>query len=138
MRPNKLKIWQRSANMTDYHFEFVGEIQQHGIGWAYRARDPKNYYASEMVLERSGPFPMADIVRYTVLDGKEPNRVKLPLPSLIRRDMPYRIRMDVKGSQFTTLVNGSVVDTWSDTRLKSGGVGLFASRGASRRSAAHL
>jgi hypothetical protein len=30
-----------------------------------------------------------------------------------------------------TKVNGQIVDTWSDTRLKRGGVGFFSDRGES-------
>ena len=129
VRPAQLKIWQPSASMTDYRFEFVGEIQQRGIGWAYRAKDTQNYYATEIVLGRTGPLPGADLIRYAILNGRELKKIRLPLPALIKRDVPYAIRMDVKGSQYTTSVDGHIVDTWSDDLLRTGGVGLFASKG---------
>ena len=47
----------------------------------------------------------------------------------LRRDTLYRVQMTVKGGDFSTAVNGQMVDSWSDEKLRSGGVGFFADNG---------
>jgi hypothetical protein len=64
-----------------------------------------------------------------VIGGKPGARKQIPLPFSVRTDTIYRVRVEVKGSNFTTLIQGTVVDSWSDDRLKSGGVGFFSDKG---------
>jgi hypothetical protein len=129
VRPAKLRIWSDSLRLKDYQVEFVGEIQQKGLSWAYRAKDGRNYYANKIVITKPGPLPAANLVRYAMLNGEEKGRHATPLNMTLRTDTLYRVHMSVKGSDFTTTVNGQMVDTWSDDRLKSGGVGFFADEG---------
>ena len=129
VRPAKLRIWSDSLRMKDYQVEFVGEIENKGLSWAYRARDSRNYYANKIVITKPGPLPSADLVRYAVVNGQEKSRHAMRLNMNLRSDTLYRVHMTVKGSDFITTVNGQMVDTWSDARLKSGGVGFFAEDG---------
>lgn len=131
MRPTNLKIWKPSVRLADYRLEFEGQIDKNAMSWAFRAPDLRNYYATKIVVSKAGSLPKADIVRYTVLNGSETDRQRLPLPISIRPDTLYHVQMSVRGSQFITRVNGQIVDTWSDNRLKRGGVGFFAERGES-------
>jgi hypothetical protein len=39
------------------------------------------------------------------------------------------VLVNVRGDSFSTSVNGQMVDTWTDSRLKMGGIGFFADRG---------
>ena len=41
----------------------------------------------------------------------------------------YRVRVTLRGSDFATSVQDQVVETWSDDRLKKGGIGFFSSKG---------
>jgi hypothetical protein len=131
MRPTGLKIWKPSVKLADYRMEFEGQIDKNAMSWAFRAPDLRNYYATKIVVRKSGALPTADIVRYAVLNGIESDRQRLPLPISIRPDTLYHVQMSVRGNQFVTRVNGQIVDTWSDNRLKRGGVGFFADRGES-------
>jgi hypothetical protein len=124
-RPAKLRLWKDSVPLSDYNLEFVGEIEHKGLGWAYRAKDAQNYYANKIVITKPGPLPSADLVRYAVINGIERNRASTRLNMSLRRDTLYRVQMSVKGSDFTTSVNGQMVDSWSDERLRRGGVGFF-------------
>jgi hypothetical protein len=125
VRPAKLRLWKDSVTLSDYNLEFVGEIEHKGMGWAYRAKDVRNYYANKIVITKPGPLPTADLVRYTVVNGVERNRASTRLNMTLRRDTLYKVHMTVKGSDFTTSVNGQMVDSWSDGRLRAGGVGFF-------------
>jgi hypothetical protein len=138
VRPGSLRLWSKSMNLSDYNFDFTSQIERNGMGWVFRANDDRNYYATKILITRPGPLPSGDILRYAMINGKESNRVRLPLPLEIRSDTLYSVRVTVKGENFRTLVNGQIVDSWRDARLKAGGVGFFADRGeiATIRSAA--
>jgi hypothetical protein len=129
VRPAKLRLWKESLGMSDYQLEFAGEIEQKGLGWAYRAKDFRNYYANKIVITKPGALPLANLVRYAVINGVEQNRASTPLRMTLRRDTLYRVQMFVKGQDFTTTVNGQMVDSWSDNRLRAGGIGFFADGG---------
>jgi hypothetical protein len=47
----------------------------------------------------------------------------------LRTDTLYDVLVTAQGDSYTITINGQLVDTWSDNRLKSGGVGLFAEKG---------
>jgi hypothetical protein len=57
----------------------------------------------------------------------------MAMPMTGRTDMFLRVRMDVRGENFTTSVQDHVVDFWSDDRLERGGVGFFSEKGERAR-----
>lgn len=128
LAPGQLRIWQPSVNLSNYKVEFEAEIEKKAINWTYRSLNLDNFYASKIVQKRPGSL---EIVRYAVLDGREQLRTKLPIPLMptqANRSL-YKIQMQVRGEQFTTLLNGQIIDTWTDTRLRRGGVGFFSEPG---------
>jgi hypothetical protein len=133
VQPGPLAVFKPSIEMSDYRFEFLSEIDQKGMGCAFRAKDLNNYYALKFTVVKPGPLPMVRMVRYAVIDGKEGPHVEKPLPLTVRRDMLYRVMLNVQGSDFTIMAQGQVVDFWSDDRLKRGGVGFFCGRGEKAR-----
>ncbi len=133
VRPGPLAIFKPTVDLSDYRFEFLGEIDQKAMGWAFRAEDLNNYYAMKFVVVKPGPLPLVHIVRYAVINGKEGPRVDKPLPMTVRTDMLYRIQVNARGGDFTILAQGQVVDFWSDNRLQHGGVGFFCNRGERAR-----
>ncbi|MDR9900969.1 hypothetical protein G7B40_041945 [Aetokthonos hydrillicola Thurmond2011] len=133
LRPGSLRIWKRSASLSNYDMEFVGQIEQKSMNWAFRATDSRNYYASKLTINRpaNGGAPNAGITRFAMLDGHEVDRVRLPLPISLERGRPYRIRLSVQGTRFITAVNGRTVSSWSDHRISKGGIGFFSEEGES-------
>ncbi|MBS1835966.1 MAG: hypothetical protein JST65_24850 [Acidobacteria bacterium] len=131
LRPGSLRIWQRSAALSNYDWEFVGQIEQKSMNWAFRAADAKNYYATKLTINRgsNGSLPNTGITRYAVLNGQAVDQVRLPLPIVLERGRPYRVRVSVQGSRFVTTVNGRTVSSWSDNRISKGGVGFFSELG---------
>jgi hypothetical protein len=128
-RAGALALYSPSLDLTNYHLEFLGQIEKKGISWVVRAQDSENYYVTKLVITRSGPLPSVSLVRYAVIKGKEGPHVQTPLPMSVRNDTLYLVRVDVQGSNFTTSVQGQVVDAWTDDRLKRGGVGFFSPKG---------
>jgi hypothetical protein len=131
VRPTSLRVWKPSTSLSNYEMEFMGQIERKSIDWAFRASDVKNYYATKLIITKPGPLPNAGLVRFIVLDGRERERVELPLPLTLERGVDYRVRVSVRGGRFLTSVNGQLVSSWMDNRLSRGGVGFFSEDGES-------
>lgn len=129
VRPGRLRLWAPSLQLTDYNFGFDAQIERRGLGWAFRAANHQNYYGARVEIIKPGAEPVSNIVHYTMVRGRQLDRVELPLPLGIGRGEQYQISMSIRGSKFITSINGQVVDTWTDQRLRAGGVGFFTQKG---------
>jgi hypothetical protein len=126
IRPGRLALYKPSHDMSDYKMEFLAQIERKSVDWVFRAEDEQNYYAMKLAVTEPGPRPLVALVRYAVVDGKRESHGEQPLQVMMHNNRPYRVSVDVKGNRFLTSIEGQVVDSWSDDRLKSGGVGLFS------------
>jgi hypothetical protein len=124
--PGSLRLWKRSISLVNYQMEFQGQIKKKGLSWAFRATDQNNYYASKILITKPGLLPNAGLVRYAVVNGREWDRVQLPLPLVLERGGKYVVRVNIQDDHFITYVNGQVVSSWIDQRLRRGGVGFFS------------
>jgi len=131
VRPTSLRLWKPSTSLSNYELEFLGQIDHKSMDWAFRAADLHNYYATKLVMTRPGPLPNAGLVRFVVLDGRERERVELPLPLTLERGVDYKVRVSVRGNRFLTSVNGQLISSWMDSRISRGGVGFFSEDGES-------
>ncbi|HEX5230532.1 MAG TPA: hypothetical protein VFW44_22630 [Bryobacteraceae bacterium] len=129
VRPSSLRLWSRSTSLSNYELEFMGQIDRKSMDWAFRAADLHNYYATKLVITRPGPLPNAGLVRFVMLDGRERERVELPLPLTLERGVDYKVRVSVHGNRFLTSVNGQLISSWMDNRISRGGVGFFSEDG---------
>lgn len=118
-------IFRPSMTMSDYRFEFVGQIESKGLGWVFRAVNARNYYA--LKLETSGGGLV--LSRAAIINGEETQKAEIPLPRAVPGEKGYKVQTDVLGSTFRTYINDDLADTWSDDRLRIGGVGLLKDAG---------
>jgi hypothetical protein len=130
-RPGRLALLSGSLPMDDCRLEFLAQIEKKAIGWVYRAADTRNYYAMKLVASKPGPSAVYSIVRYAVIDGHQKSRIQLPLPITASSKTMFRVRQEIRDAQFSTYLDGQLVDTWSDATLARGGVGFFADPGES-------
>jgi hypothetical protein len=129
LEPGQLALYTPSVGMRDYTFQFLGQIERKSLNWVFRAADTKNYYAMRIVMTRGGPLAEAQLVRSTVIGGKERDVKSLPIPFPVQPDTLYLVRMDIRGQDYTTYIQGQVVDTFSDANLEQGGVGFYGGKG---------
>ena len=118
-----------SRPLSDYRLEFLAEIDKKAVAWVFRAADARNYYAYKLIESKHESGAVFSIVRYAVVDGHERLRIQLPLPVTATTKTMLRVRQEIRGDQFTTYLDGRVIDTWSDAALTSGGFGFFADPG---------
>ncbi len=120
-----LHLWKRSSSLQNYQMEFMGQMERNSLSWAFRAADGQNYYATKLVMTKPGPAPNAALIRYAVVDGRELDKVKLPLSLTLERGVNYDVRVTVQDDRFVTYLNSQKISSWSDPRLHRGGVGFF-------------
>ncbi|MEO8025598.1 MAG: hypothetical protein ABI823_03965 [Bryobacteraceae bacterium] len=133
VKPGPLAIFEPSMKLSDYQVQFLGQISKKALGFVYRASDLDNYYVARLVVLRPGPLPTVALQRYAVVNGKAGPKTEKILPITTRADMLYRVRLDVQGEYFALRVQGHLVDFWSDSRWKTGGVGFFNAPGEESR-----
>jgi hypothetical protein len=133
VKPGALALYNPSAGLQDYTFEFMAQIEQKGLAFATRAADIQNYYAVKLVVTQPGPLPEVSIIRYPVVNGRESKRVQKRLVMTVYNDTIYRMRTTLRGDSWTLAVNDQIVDSWTDDRLSAGGVGLFSAKGEKAR-----
>jgi hypothetical protein len=128
-RTRQISVLRSSQTLTDYRIEMQGQIETKAIGWIFRASDPKDYYVTKLEIVKPGLQPTVALIRFAIINGEEQTRAQIPLPMPVRRDTLYKIRFDAVGNHFTTYVQDQKVDEWTDSRVKTGGVGLYSERG---------
>jgi hypothetical protein len=121
----KLRLWDRSRLLQNYQMEFLGQIEKRSLSWAFRMTDQNNYYATKLVMSKTGRVPSALLVQYIVMNGKELERQQSVLPRPLERGVNYRVRVSVEDDNFITYLNGEFIGKWTDKRLPRGGIGFF-------------
>ena len=114
----QISIYRPSMPMSDYRFEFRGQIEKKALGWLFRASNPKNYYVMKLEAIKGGANPLVALIKYAVIDGKEQTHTQVMLPFDVKVGTLYHVRMDVGGDKFATYVQDKLVDHWNDDRIK--------------------
>jgi len=124
-RQRRVSLLRSSTNLSAYRLDFESSIQIKALGWVYRARDAKNFYVSKIEFQKPGQNPVYALVHYAVINGVEQPRVETPLHVTVPMGGRYKIRFEAVGNRFTSWVQGQRVEQWTDSRLSSGGAGLY-------------
>lgn len=129
VRTGALAFYTPTMRLTDYRLEFLGQIEKRSLSWVVRAKDSRNFYAIKITLRDDGPVPSAYLQRYAVIDGHPAEAVQKRLPMQVTPDTLYRVLMETRGPNYVLTVQGQIVDSWTEHRLQSGGVGFFSAKG---------
>jgi len=124
----QITIYRPSLKLSDYRLEFQGSIDAKSVGWVFRAADPENYYAMKLMTVSSGLSPKVALFKYLVANGKQTQVGRVPIDLAVQQDTVFNVRLDVRGAQFTTYIQGQQVDSWTDDQLKIGGAGFLNER----------
>jgi hypothetical protein len=125
-RQRRVSLLRSSVNLPAYRLDFESSIHIKALGWVYRAQDSKNFFVSKIEFQKPGVNPVYALVHYAVINGVEQPRVETPLHVTVPMGGLYKIRFEAVGNHFTTWVQGQRVEQWADSRLSSGGAGLYS------------
>lgn len=128
------------AGWTDYTMSFDTTPLQTGgggtyaqAGWVFRASDTGTGYAWLL-----GNYPYAgaesgSLTKVVFSGGQVVSSTVVPLPFPVVGGDTYSVATTVSGPTITTTINGTVVDTTTDTRFAAGRVGFRESGDESAR-----
>lgn len=120
MAGRTLTLHKSSMELTDYRVEFVGVIDHRALGWAMRIQDPGNYYAAKLRRNPSGQARVS-FIRWKVVNGVPGPEAILPLEMRLPSNDQYTVKVDVRGDQIVTTLQGKVIDRWTDDTFTKGG-----------------
>jgi hypothetical protein len=127
--PGKPAVLSPSIPLTDYDFDSVAQVVSKGLGLVFRASGPRRYQVAKLMVAGTGAMPPMVVERYAVIDGQESPHTRVRCPATFQKDTLYQIHLEVRGDSFTLYIAGHLIDTWSDRRTPSGGVGFFCANG---------
>ncbi len=133
VKPGKIAIYRPSIGLNDYTMEFLAQLDKKALSWILRARDSRNYQAVKLVVSKPGPLPTLLLRRYVVLNGREMAHKDTVLPITLRGDTMFNVMAEARGGDFSVRIQGRLVDSWTENRLPTGGIGFFTARGESSR-----
>lgn len=133
VRVGALSLFVPSLRLTDYDVDTLAQIDARGLALAFRAASPQNYEAVKLLLIGSGPVRSVAVQSYAVISGRPTRALVKKYPGCFPSDTLFHIHLAVHGDAFSLYLQGNLVADWSDSRLASGGVGLFCSPGEHAR-----
>jgi hypothetical protein len=133
VNPGALSLYTPSMRLTNYDLDALVQIESKGVGFVFRAADPRTYQAVRILVEGRGPMPTLVVERYGVVAGHASSPVRVRYPERFQVDTLYRVHLQVRDDAFSLYVQGELMDYWSDNRLRTGGVGLFCGPGEHAR-----
>ncbi len=133
VRPGPLALYRPSMSLSDYEFQFLGMIDKKAMSWVVRATDFDNYYVVKLEVLKPGPITTVGLTRYAVINNKAENRVDTPVELEAQPDTLYRVSMDLDGANFTLMIQGQMIDYWTEPRLMHGGLGFYTAPGEESR-----
>jgi hypothetical protein len=128
-----LSLFEPSLPLTNYDLDALVQIEAKGLGLVFRAASSQSYQAARLIVEGSGPMPSLALQRYAVIANRPSRSVLTKYPTRFQADTLYRVHLEVRGDTFALYIQDNLIDSWSDARLHSGGVGLFCSPGEKAR-----
>jgi len=127
VRPGSLALYSPSLEIPNYVFEFLARIEQKGVSWVFRAANCTDYYKATLAVAPGGGY---EFRRLAVIGGlAEGATIRMAPPAAPAHSgrTALTIRTRVAGSEFTISLDGQTIDTWTDARLTSGGIGFVGS-----------
>ena len=119
-----LTLYEPSRSESDYRMEFSWVPNASGVGWVFRTRDAKNYYAARLSLQQRGAESVLVAEHFGVLEGTENAHSRKVIP-LKNATALIKIHMDAIGSAFRLFVEDNLADSWTGTRLETGALGFY-------------
>jgi hypothetical protein len=123
-RRRVISLYKPGRTKRNYVFEFTGHVEQRAMGWVFRMKDPRNYYCLKLEHTGNGASSAVQLVKFAVVNGEEQPHRLVSIAEPLVAGQPVRIRLDVRGQNFSTQVNGRPVDVWIDNQIAEGTVGF--------------
>jgi hypothetical protein len=120
-RTGSLAVFMPTLDKRDYDLEFLTRIDNRSVTWVFRAVNLVDYYIASITITADGGYEFKrGCVMGEVRDFAEPTLLRFPL----NRKNAVTIRLRAIGNEFTLTLDGQAIESWTDDRLATGGIGF--------------
>jgi hypothetical protein len=121
VRTGAMALFMPTLDLVDYELEFLGRIDAKTINWVVRAAGLDQHIRCTLTLR---PGNEVEFSRTIIKGGIAETPVTSPTRVPGKKRSAVTIRTIVNGDSFAVEVDGIRVDSWTEERLPSGGVGF--------------
>jgi len=123
VRTGSLALFAPSIEMADYDLEFLARIESRSVTWVFRAANFNDYYQATLAVTPGG----YQLSRRAVIGGAAEAATAGPVAiAAPAARTAATVRTRAAGSEFSISLDGTVIDTWTDSRLALGGIGFVS------------
>jgi hypothetical protein len=118
--PGSLALYKPSLGLRDYELQFLVRVDKGAVTCVFRASGFDEYYAASV---SAAPDGTREFSRRTVIAGAIESPEPLKLPPGTRA--AFTVKLRARGREFSVHVDGQSIESWTDDRLQSGGIGFM-------------
>jgi hypothetical protein len=122
VRTGSMALFMPTLDLEDYDLEFFARIDTKSINWVVRAAGEDQHLRCSLTAVEGNQLEFS---RTFVKGGATENTMVAATRVPGKKRTAVTIRTTVSGSSFAVTVDGAAVDTWTEKRLPSGGVGFM-------------
>lgn len=127
--PRTISVLRATQAWTDYSVEFSASVETKALGWVFRAKDPANFYVGRIEQEKTRAGSSAVFVYFPVIKGVPQARKRSAVTLPVTPGKAYDVRLEAFRDRFSAWIGDRKIEEWTDSRLPSGGAGLYSEDG---------
>jgi hypothetical protein len=121
VRTGAMALFMPTLDLIDYELEFLGRIDAKTINWVVRAAGLDQHIRCTLTLQTGNQLEFSR----TIIKGGVPEEtIVSPTRVQGKKRSAVTVHTSVSGDSFAVDVDGTTVDSWTEERLPSGGVGF--------------
>ena len=121
VRTGAMALFIPTLDLSDYDLEFFARIDHRTLNWVVRAAGLEEHVRCTLTVMPGNELEFSHTV---VRGGNAEPAVTAATKVSGKPRATVTVRTEVKGNSFAVAVDGKTIDTWTDSRLTSGGVGF--------------
>jgi hypothetical protein len=122
VRTGSMALYMPTLDLADYDLEFFARIDTKTLNWVIRASGEDQHLRCTLTAVEGN---QVEFSRTLVIGGAAENPVVAAMRVPGKKRATLTVRTLVSGNNFSVTVDGNEVDTWTEKRLPSGGVGFM-------------
>jgi hypothetical protein len=121
VRTGSMALFMPTLDLTDYELEFLARIDSKSLNWVVRAAGLEEHLRCTLTALPGNELEFSrTLVKGGVTEGSVVSATRAPG----KPRAAMTVKTQVSGNTFSVTVDGKTIETWTESRLPSGGVGF--------------
>src|SRR5689334_4127272 len=121
VRTGAMALFMPTLDLTDYELEFLARIDTKTLNWVVRATGLEDHVRCTLTAVADN---QVEFSRTVVKGGVAESTVVSATRVAGKKRASLTVKTNVSDNSFVVSVNGETIDSWTESRLPSGGVGF--------------